>query len=98
MVYLNISLLENDWLGVKNSKINATINRFELKFTWGFPGGTVAKNLPVNAGYVGSIPGSGRSPGGENGNLLWYSCLGNPMDRGTWQTTVCGVTKESDMT
>ena len=58
----------------------------------------MAKNLPVNAGYVGSIPGSGRSPGGENGNLLRYSCLGNPMDRGTWQTTVRGVAKESEMT
>ena len=40
---------------------------------------------------VGSIPGSGRSPGGENGKLLQYSCLG--MDRGAWQTTVHGVTK-----
>jgi len=58
----------------------------------------VAKNLPVNAGYVGSIPGTGRSPGGGNGNLLQYSCLGNPMDRGTWQTTFNGVAKESDMT
>ena len=42
---------------------------------------------------VGSIPGSGRSPGGENGNLLQYSCLENPMDGGAWQTTVHGVTK-----
>ena len=38
----------------------------------------------------------GRSPGGENGNLLPSSCLKNPMDRGTWQATVHGVTKESD--
>ena len=72
MVYLNIALLENDWLGVKNSKINAIINRLELKFTCGFPGGSVAKNLPVNAGYVGSIPGSGRSPGGE---MVIYSSI-----------------------
>ena len=83
MVYLNVALLENDWLGLKNSKINAIINRLELKFTCGFPGGSLAKNLPVNAGYVGSIPGSGRSPGGGNGNLPQYSCLGNPTDRGT---------------
>ena len=61
-----------------------------------FPGGTVVKNLPANAGDsvdMGSIPGSGRSPGGENGAPLQYSCQGNPMDRGAWQTAVCGVTK-----
>ena len=50
--------------------------------TWGFPGGSVVKNLPSNAGDAGSIPGSGRSPGEGNGNPLQYSCLGNPMDRG----------------
>ena len=44
------------------------------------------------------IPGLGRSPGGGNGNLLQYSCLGNPMDRGPWRTTARGVTKESDTT
>ena len=42
---------------------------------------------------VGSIPGSGRSPGGGNGNPLQYSCLENPMDRGAWQATVHGVAK-----
>ena len=46
-----------------------------------FPGGSVVKNLPANAGDTGSIPGSGRSPGEENGNPLQYSYLGNPMDR-----------------
>ena len=40
------------------------------------------KNLPINAGDVGLIPGLGRSPGGGNGNPLQYSCLGNAMDRG----------------
>ena len=44
-----------------------------------------------------SIPRSGRFPGKGNGNPLQYSCLGNPMDRGAWQATVCGVVKESDM-
>ena len=48
-----------------------------------FPGGSVVKNLPANAGDMGSIPGSGRSPGGGNSNPLQYFCLGNPMDRGT---------------
>ena len=48
----------------------------------GFPGGSVAKNPPANAGDSGLIPRSGRSPGEGNGNQLQYSCLGNPMDRG----------------
>ena len=46
---------------------------------------------------VGLIPGSGRSPGGQHGNSLQYSCLENPMDRGAWQVTVHRVA-ESDMT
>ena len=62
----------------------------------GFLGGSVVKNPPANAGGAGSIPGSGRPPGGGNGNPLEYSCLGNPMDRGGWQATVHGVAKESD--
>ena len=66
----------------------------------GFPDGSVVQNLPVNAGDTGDsglIPGSGRSPGGGNGNPLQHSCLGNPIDRGTWRATVHGVA-ESDMT
>jgi len=50
----------------------------------GFPGGTVVKNLPANAGDAGSIPRLGLSPGIGNGNLLQCSCLENPMDRGAW--------------
>ena len=56
----------------------------------------VVKNLPANAGDTrdaGSIPGSGRSPGGEHGNPLQCSCLGNPRDKGTWWATVHGVAK-----
>ena len=64
----------------------------------GFPGNSVVENLSANAGDMGSIPGLGRSLGEENGNLLQYSYLGDPMDRGAWQATVPGVTKESDMT
>ena len=55
----------------------------------GFPGDTVVKNPPANAGDArdtGSIPGSGRSPGVGNGTPLQYSCLENPMDRGAWQS------------
>ena len=58
-----------------------------------FPGDIVVKNLPAKAGELGSIPGSGRSPGEGNGNPLRYSCPENPMDRGAWQVIVCGVAK-----
>ena len=54
------------------------------------------KNPSANAGAIGdagSIPGSGRSPGGGNDNLLQYSCLDNPMDRGPWKATVHGVAR-----
>ena len=61
----------------------------------GFLGGSVVKNLPVNAGDLGSIPGLGRCPGGGNGSPLQYSCLGNPTDRGDWRATVHG-SQESD--
>ena len=47
----------------------------------GFPGGSVVKNLPANAGDLGLIPGLGRSPGEGNGNSLQYSCLADPMDK-----------------
>ena len=53
----------------------------------------MVKNLPVNAGDAGSIPGSGRSPGEGNSNPLQYSCLENPMDRGVWRAVVHGVTE-----
>ena len=59
----------------------------------GFPGGSVVKNLPVNAGDEVSISGSGRSPGEGNGHTLQYSCLGNPMDSGAWQAAVHRVAK-----
>jgi len=57
----------------------------------GFQVVLVVKNLPTNARDVrdtGLIPGLGRSPGGGHGNPLQYSCLENPMDKGTWWTTV----------
>ena len=62
------------------------------------PHSSVSKKSACSAGDLGSIPGSGRSPGEENGNPLQYSCLGHPMDRGAWQATVHGVTKELDTT
>ena len=62
----------------------------------GFPGGSVVKNPPANAGDTrdaGSVSGSGRSPAGGHGNQLQYSCLENPMDRGAWWDTVHGAVK-----
>ena len=56
-----------------------------------FPGGSEGKESACNSGK--SIPGSGRSPGDENGNTLQYSCWENFMDRGAWPATVHGVTK-----
>ena len=67
---------------------------------WASQVALVVKNSPASAGDVrdvGSIPGSGRSPGEGNSNPLQYSCLENPMDRGAWRATVHGVT-ELDMT
>ena len=66
----------------------------------GFPGGSVLKSWPANAGDSGSPTGdarllseSGRSPGGGNGNLLQCSCLGNPMGREAWWAPIHAVTK-----
>ena len=64
-----------------------------MYMVYDFPGGSVVKNLPANVGDTGSIPGSGRSPGGGNDNPFQYSCLKNLMDRGAWQATVQRVTK-----
>ena len=64
----------------------------------GFPGVSLLKNTPANAGDASSTLESGRSPTEGNGNPLQYSCLGNSLDSGAWWTTVHGVPKESDMT
>ena len=58
-----------------------------------YSGGSAGKESTCNVGDLGSIPGSGRSPGGGHGNPLQYSCLENPTDRGAWQATVHGVAK-----
>ena len=69
-------------------------NRHNVCPQRGFPGGSVVKNLCAMQETQVQTLGPGRSPGEGNGNLLQYSCLGNPRDRGAWH----GVTKESDMT
>ena len=64
----------------------------------GVPCGSVVKNLPANEGDTGSVAGLGRSSGEGNGNLFQYSCLENPMNRGTWWSAIHRVAKESNMT
>ena len=75
------------------------MNLFHLVFDipeLGFPGSSDGKASAYDAGDLGSIPGSGRSPGEGNGNPLQYSCLENPMDRGAWYAP--RGCKESDRT
>ena len=57
----------------------------------GFPGGSDGIESACNAGDLSSILGSGRSPGEENGNPLWYSCLENSINRGAWWAAVRGL-------
>ena len=64
---------------------------------WGFSDGSVVNELAANAGDIGLIPGSGRPPGEGNGNLLQYSCLGNPMDRGVWQQQSMGLQSQTHL-
>ena len=64
-----------------------------IKLFWSFPDGSVSKESACNAGELGSIPGSGGSPGEGNDNPLQYSCLENSMDRGAWWPTVHEVAK-----
>ena len=59
----------------------------------GFPGGSVVKNPPANAGDAGSVPGPGRSSEEGHGNPLQYSYLENPTDRGDWRATVPGTAR-----
>ena len=69
-----------------------------MRVLWGFPGSSMVKNPPVNAGEAGYISGSGRSLGKGNSNPLQYSCLESPMDSGAWRAIVDGVAKEWDVT
>ena len=75
---------------------NTVFNILSTSQVMGFLGGTAVESACQNAGDtrdVGLIPGWERHPGGGNGNLLQYSCLENPTDRGTWQATVHGITE-----
>ena len=97
----NIQVWLNYWnLWVSKNKIikywwkNICIFNVTKRLPWWLS----SKELACNAWDSGSIPGLGRSPGGGNGNPLWYSCLRNPLDRGAWWATVHGVAKEFNMT
>ena len=83
-------------LGLKMMSRSNNVNQFLKYCIFDFHDGSEGKESAFNAGDTGdssSIPGSGRSPGRENGNPLQYSCLGNPTDRRSWQATVDGVAK-----
>ena len=90
-----ISLMEGSLfsIGVLTDMVTIVKGQWLSRAPRGFSGGSLVKNLPANAGDMGSIPGSGRSPGEGNDSPLQYSCLGNPMDRGAWWTAVHGVAK-----
>jgi len=64
--------------------LSSTVKKLLYTYIWGFPGGSEGKASAYNVGDLGSIPGSGRSPGGGNGNPLQYSYLENPMNREAW--------------
>ena len=78
IVYVNVQCI-NIWMHVVD--------------IWEFPGGSDGKETTSNAGDLGLTPWLGRSPGGGHGNLLQYSCLENPVDRGAWWAAVHGVAK-----
>ena len=89
--------VKNDHAGVYEHICEVILHYITLHSV--FPGGLDGEEFACSAGDLGSIPGSGRSPGGRNGNLFQYSCLRNPMDRGVWWATVHAWScKESDTT
>ena len=82
---------------LKHECDTATLSNLCIAYDWSLTRASRwwgGKESISNAGDAGDlIPGSGRSPGGGNGDSLQYSCMGNPMDRGAWQATVHGVAK-----
>ena len=91
-IYISKAILKNSSVvQVKAHKLTPKLNAHIP--LWGFPGGSVVKNLTVNAGNASLTPGLRRSLGGGHANPILYSCLKNPMDRGDWQAAVHGVTQ-----
>ena len=80
-------------IGAFVGKMMSLLFNMPSSFVMAFPGGSLFKNVPANAGEANSIKKLRRSPGEGNGNPLPYSCLRNPMDRGAWRATIYGVIK-----
>ena len=101
---LNLALVLTRCLPAQSTATSKATTRMSLPILCylikaeGTPWWLSGKESACNTGDLGSICGSGISPGGRNGNPIQDSCLGNPMDRGTWWPTVHRVTKGSDMT
>ena len=93
LYYAYLSTLLSSLLVFKLFEIKACVLFILNHSTKHFPGGSEVKTSARNEGNLGSIPGSGRSPGEGNSNPFQYSCLKNPMDGGTWWATVHGVAK-----
>ena len=90
--YLVIKWKNREKLVVSTTLLVQTII-VAIWYAMGFPGGSDGKESTSSVGDLGSLPGSGRSLGERNGNLLQDACLENLMDRGAWWTTVHRVTK-----
>ena len=93
IITLNITCQESSQECYIESNVGSYCNYFLLSLTLGLPWWLSGKERAYNAGATGLIPGSGRSPGGGHGDLLQYSSLENPMDRGAWRATVHGVSE-----
>ena len=91
--WLVITLMTHSLWGFKGKRTKIRATNEGWQGVLGFPGGSEVKASASNVGDLGSIPGSGRSPGEGNGNPLQYSCLENPKDGGAWWATVHGVAK-----
>ena len=89
---IGVHMSPPSWISLPAPTHSHSSRLLQNKPYWGFPCGSDGEESPCNVGDLGSIPGSGRSPGEGNGNPLQCSCLENPMDRGGWWATVNGVT------
>ena len=97
LTHLGSSDVQVRWLGINQNlqKVCKLVLAYYQEFPFDLVQWPSGKESTCDAGDAGLIPGSGRSPGGGPGNPLQYSCLENPMDRGTWQASVLRVAKES---
>ena len=86
----------DSWIWEEKSQVQVmrlVVRVSQAELHWGFPGGSDGKESACNAGDLGSIPGSGKSPEEGNDSPFKYSCLENPEDREAWRATAYGVAK-----